>query len=440
MSEASPIRHVPTIPYDPSVPRYNAFGGYFEPFEFTGWVDESLSWKNSCYIGDWSPMSKLRVSGKDALRFFSDTAVNSFAKFDIGQAKHAVFCNENGNIMGEGILLRESEDSIYLTSGFAVPWCQYIIEHGDYDLNAEDITTDIFLQQVQGPASLAVLEEVADESLRDIRFMRSRTISIDGMKVRVLRQGMSGDIGYELHGKWDEGSAIYQKIVGAGQKHGIRRLGGRTKMINHLEACFPTPTVDFIPAWFDEGLDDFLQWVQDRSWRPVEVFRRHSGSVETDDRGTQLYRNPYDLGWGRNVKFDHDFIGSAALGRIERAPKRTIRTLVWNSDDIQDVFASLFNADDTPYTPFEFPRGYLGDVVANRVLVDGIDVGQTTSRGYSYYFRQMISLAVLEPDHAELGSEVEVVWGDAGTRQKRIRATVAAAPYKDDRRRTETSA
>jgi len=32
---------------------------------------------------------------------------------------------------------------------------------------------------------------------------------------------------------------------------------------------------------------------------------------------------------------------------------------------------------------------------------------------------------------------VTVIWGDVGQRQKQIRATVAAAPYKTDRRRTE---
>ena len=79
MTEASPIRHVPTVPFDPYVPRYSAFGGYYEPFEFTGWVDESMSWKEHCYIGDWSPMPKIRLVGPDALRFFSETTINSYA-------------------------------------------------------------------------------------------------------------------------------------------------------------------------------------------------------------------------------------------------------------------------------------------------------------------------------------------------------------------------
>ncbi|GAA4543991.1 glycine cleavage T C-terminal barrel domain-containing protein [Pseudonocardia xishanensis] len=438
MSE-SPIRHVPTVPYDPAIPRYNAFGGYFEPFEVTGWVDESMSWKQTCYIGDWSPMSKLRLTGPDVMRFFSETTINGYSTFEVGRAKHAVFCNARGHIMGEGVLVQDAADSIYLTSGFAVPWAQYLLERGDYDVVAEDITTRMTLQQIQGPASLDLLEELTGESLRDIGFMRIRTAHIDGMPVGILRQGMSGEIGYELHGRWEEGEAVYRRALEVGEKYGIRRLGGRTKMVNHIEACFPTPTVDFVPAWFDEGVEDFLQWVQDRSWRPVEVFRRHSGSVETDERASLLFRTPYDLGWGRSVRFDHSFLGDEALRAVAERPPRTIRTLVWNPEDVTEVVASLFTKDGTPYKPMEFPRGYLGDVAADRVLLGDVEIGQATSRCYSYYFREMISLAVLDVEHAEPGTEVEVLWGDAGTPQKRIRATVAPAPYKTDRRRSEVA-
>lgn len=36
------------------------------------------------------------------------------------------------------------------------------------------------------------------------------------------------------------GQEIYDAIIEAGKEFGIRRLGRRTAMIKHLEACFPT--------------------------------------------------------------------------------------------------------------------------------------------------------------------------------------------------------
>ena len=40
-------------------------------WEYTDWIDESMSWKDTLYIGDWSPLAKMRVKGRDALKFFS---------------------------------------------------------------------------------------------------------------------------------------------------------------------------------------------------------------------------------------------------------------------------------------------------------------------------------------------------------------------------------
>jgi glycine cleavage system aminomethyltransferase T len=52
-------------------------------------------------------------------------------------------------------------------------------------------------------------------------------------------------------------------------------------------------------------------------------------------------------------------------------------------------------------------------------------------RLYTLYYRKMISLAVLDPQYAKIGTEVEVIWGDKNDRKKNIRATVARYPYLD---------
>jgi len=66
-------------------------------------------------------------------------------------------------------------------------------------------------------------------------------------------------------------------------------------------------------------------------------------------------------------------------------------------------------------------------------------VGVATSRGYSYYFRHMLSLGMIDIEHSEPGTEVTVVWGNPGESQQEIRATVAPAPYKKDNRRLDVT-
>ena len=75
--------------------------------EYTDWIDESMSWKEACYIGDWSFIWKCSFKGPDTLKLFSDISTNSFAKFEIGQAKHLIHCNEDGKVIHEGRLIDE---------------------------------------------------------------------------------------------------------------------------------------------------------------------------------------------------------------------------------------------------------------------------------------------------------------------------------------------
>jgi len=119
-------------------------------------------------------------------------------------------------------------------------------------------------------------------------------------------------------------------------------------------------------------------------------------------------------------------------------PRRTIRTLVWNAAYVVAVYASLFRQGE-PYHYMEIPRDQRGFMYVDKVLKDDKLVGVATSRGYSYYFRQMLSLCTINVEHSEPGTEVTVVWGDPGEPQKEIRATVAPAPYKKDNRRIDVS-
>lgn len=46
--------------------------------EYTNWQDEQLSWKTTCYIGDWSFLMDLELRGPGALQLLSDSSVNSY--------------------------------------------------------------------------------------------------------------------------------------------------------------------------------------------------------------------------------------------------------------------------------------------------------------------------------------------------------------------------
>lgn len=408
------------------------------PPEFTNWLDEQLSWKETCYIGDWSFMPDLHVEGPDAIKLFSDLTVNSFENFEVGKVKHAVQCNKDGKVIGDGILYRIAEDKVH-TQHLAA-WPMFNAKRRNYQVTAE--IHDSFIYQVQGPNSLPIMERLTTAPLRDIGFMNVREIEINGLDVIIIRQGMSGEIGFELQGPQEYGDDVWNAVLEAGKDYGIRQLGRRTHMINHLEMCFATRGHHYLPAIYGDDMKAYRKWLDADD--AAEAKFSISGSFEGKNI-SDWYRSPVELGWGRNIKFDHDFVGRDALEKEVENPRRTTVTLEWDDQDVIDVYASLFRRGEH-YKFMEVPYQKYRSIEADKVLKDGKEVGVSTGRGYSYYFKKMISLCTVEMEYSEPGTEVTIVWGEGGNppnskieshSQKEIKATVAPAPYKKDHRRSD---
>jgi len=150
-----------------------------------------------------------------------------------------------------------------------------------------------------------------------------------------------------------------------------------------------------------------------------------SGSVDPDDLRAR-YRTPVEVGWHHVCKFDHDFLGRAALEAEVANPKRTMVTLRWNHD-VVDTWASLlrpgeaYKTLDLPYAPDAWPQAHADHIVKERRRV-GISSG-------TIYSREVLSMGTIDMDASRIGTEVIVQWGDHGARIKDVRATVERFPY-----------
>ena len=271
--------------------------------------------------------------------------------------------------------------------------------------------------------------------------------------MRILRNGISGELGFEIWADKKDCPGIYTGVLQHGQKYNIRQLAGRAKMVHHVsfcwhfvalfqslsnrlfppqvEAAFAIPTVDYINACLGESEDlaayrEFLRSIG----LNLLYWSRVAGSYTKDNKQLQL--TPYELGWGWLVNFDHDFIGKDALQKFKKlGPKKQI-SLVWDKEDCIDVYASLLREET--YEQMDLPRSNGSLLVASTVRKDGKAIGFATSRCYSSYFKEMLSLGVVVPEHSKPGTEVEVVWGEEGKPQKIIRAVSVfpLTPFLDD--------
>lgn len=428
MSQPIPLRHSPYLPFDPEVALYSSSLGSFTPYEFSDFRTEEESWKTAVYLhAGLNPASPYRLTGPDALRLLERACVNDFTRFSVGASKHAVMCNTNGHVMADGMVLRVGEEEF--VSFFLNPYIDYLVATGDYDVTGQDLSGSLFLFQVGGPASLDIIQSATGEDFTDLEFIWHRESTIahpttgEPLPVRVFRLGVAGTLAYEVHGNTDDAPAVYEALMAAGADFGITRLGLRAYGLNHTENGFAQSFLHFLPAYTEDA--DFLAFL---GVGAEHVFPRLPGSAGTDV--SKRYFTPFELGWGHMVAFNHDFTGRHAL-QATPATRRPV-TLIWNPEDVVAVYASQFTPGqqaqfmDFPANPIWTAHSTI--VFADDVLHQGRPIGISSGRMFSSSYHSMISLAFLDEPLAQEGTQVEIIWGDPGTHQRHIRATVGRYP------------
>lgn len=411
--------------------------------EYSGWADESMSWKTDCYVGDWSScLDDLYLSGPDAERFLQYLCTNTFQNFQVGKAKHYVMCAESGKVMAEGILMKLGEDEYLLQSNTNYALYKYYTNAEAYpNLTVRQpeyfyleaygfaIAADRFKFQVSGPKALALCEKLTGQDLKSVRFMNFVPVQIKGVDCIALRQGMAGEIGFEFQGPIQHRAELFSYIFQEGREFGCRRLGERTAMINHLEANFATYCVHYV-APIDKDYDEYQKAA---GYEPY--YAAIAGSF--DGEWDELAHSPYEMGWDSCVKFDHDFIGRAALEKENESRKRKIVTLEFNDEDMIRLYASLFQKEQEPYELIDLPMRSYCHVQADTIYdKDGKYIGIATTPGYSIYFRKVLALSFVDHE-IPVGTEVDVLWGTPDKPQTKVRAIVKPAPYKQDNRKVD---
>jgi len=409
------------LPYYDEAATYWVYANRLWAWEFSGWKTESLSWKQGCYIHGGLSDTQFNFSGPDVIPFFESLCVNNFEKYSVGAMKHAIMCTPDGLIATHGILQRNDEQDIRFYAGG--PWPMFHALNSKLRVKVD--TPRCYLFQVAGPTSLQALERATGEDLSDIKFLRFRAAKIAGKPVEIGRIGMSGNLAYEVRGPIEEGADVYDAIFKAGAGVGIQRLGWRTYLVNHVEGGFPQIMWTFFPSMLEyPGLSQFLG----NSFPPYSV----TGSVDAKNMRAR-YRTPVEVGWSSAVRLNHDFMGREPIEKELADPRRTVATLRWNPDDVVEIYRSLlqpgeeYKTLDLPTSPAWSTTGWLAH--ADHLLANGKRVGYSSGTIYSYFFREVISMACIDVDQAQIGNEVIIEWGDHGRRIKQVRATVERFPY-----------
>ena len=252
-----PVRRTPMHDWhDKNGAHWEPVGQWRRPYAFVkpgeevhdAVMREVAATRQSVGLLDASTLGKLIVKGPDAGKFLDMLYTNMMSNLAPGKCRYGLMCSENGFLIDDGVVARLDDQTwlCHTTSGGAdsihgamEEWLQ--TEWWDWDVYVANVTEQYAQIGVVGPQSRTVLEALSpsvDLSKDALPFMQWIDCTLADIPVRVFRISFSGELSYEIAVRAGQGQALWDRLIEAGDPHGITPYGTEALHIMRAEKGF----------------------------------------------------------------------------------------------------------------------------------------------------------------------------------------------------------
>lgn len=349
------------------------FGGWEMPVQYSGIVEEHHAVRKSAGLFDISHMGRLSFSGLDAEPFLGRLVTCRVDNLIDGQIRYGLVCRDDGGVLDDILVYRLDplHFGLVVNASNRAKIVAWIEQHAgsiapkDHALDFEfvDQTSSTSMIAIQGPKALEILSRVsrANVDLGSLKYYSGCAAFVAGYEAYVSRTGYTGEDGFEI--VISEGSIEATRVW-----ERLLEAGQGDGLLPCGLGCRDTLRLEAAMPLYGHELGESV--------------------------------DPLTAGLAFAVKLDKpEFIGKSALQAIKDTPDRPVRVgLKLASRRIAREHAEVYSGD--------------------------CRIGEVTSGTFSPTLEQSIAMAYLSPQHAAVGSAVEV-----DIRGKREAATVTALPF-----------
>ncbi|MGR3793671.1 GcvT family protein [Vannielia sp. SX4] len=323
---------------------------------------------------DATAFTKHLLRGPGATAFLDHFTCNKLPK--VGRINLTYALTSAGTTRTEYTIVRLAENEYYLVSAGA--WTAYdadflmksaedFMAAGGGYVDIHDVTTQWGVFAIAGPKSRDVLNELVKDGdpstvLSNKRFpwLSMRNIELGMCPVRAIRVAYTGELGWELHHPIEMQTYLYDQLMAAGEKHGMKLVGARAQNWLRQEKSYRAFGTelgrDATPL--EAGLDRF-----------VDLTKDFHGKAAMEAKGirsmcvTVLVDGPDDADpWGREALYDGDTkVGRLTSGGYSVAFGKSIGMGYVSPDlakpgtklkvKMQDKLWDVEVTEDSPYDP-----------------------------------------------------------------------------------------
>lgn len=235
------------------------FGGWLMPVEYRGILVEHRNVREKAGLFDLSHMGQLVLrdasqegdlsnpdaGGLPAATAFLDWVLTRRVQgIAVGDVLYSPMCRWDGGIVDDVVVYRRPDDYLLVVNAANtakdLAWLQELArqwtDRGQPEVEITNVSRDIALLAVQGPAAEALLQPLVAGDLSQLRFYQSMQTSVAGFDALVSRTGYTGEDGFEIYLKAEDGGALWDRLLEAGRPQGLLPVGLGARDTLRLEA------------------------------------------------------------------------------------------------------------------------------------------------------------------------------------------------------------
>jgi aminomethyltransferase len=257
------------------------FAGFQMPVEYSGITDEHMAVCEHAGLFDVSHMGEIWVKGPHALEFLQKVTSNDVSKLFPGRIQYSCLPNDKGGIVDD-ILVHQFENEKYFlvvnASNTEKDW-QWLNKQNDCNAILENSTESISQLALQGPKAKDILQQLTSVDLSGLKNFHFTVGDLAGVNdVIISNTGYTGAGGYEVYFNKQNGTAIWDSIMKAGNNFGIKPigLGARDTLRLEMGFCLYGNDIDDTTSPIEAGLGWIVSFMDNKNFIDKEILFKQS--------------------------------------------------------------------------------------------------------------------------------------------------------------------